>query len=487
MWNTNQMDKISRKMNSSWSQYWRMKGLEPNVERYQKRFNKIVGALDHENLRKLALKERCDEEAGKRDEAEMIRRLSEAELDWYDALALKILAWQYVFGDFYFKSTRGEQFVRYSFYQPNQGHGSFPGMQQLCRMLWGDDPWSDKPESAEEKQEHRQDVLRRRAEREESTNRDNKHDTIQRSERGEAVGPKPNISSADGGAATIDKSLYAVPWDELESGRFSKGLWARVFSENNGDDEKTRAAYIRARVKELEVQRQETKNKTEIEKQKKIQQEIQRKAREEAERKAEEGAQKRAREEAERKAEEAWQAAREDRERARQEAARARQEAAEKAIEEVRQKTKEQIDEKKHEELQKAKRKPLKNIVVFSTILLFGSIIPGLYLLNKDAPDSIEVGEIQKVKNAISKNWNIPFAIKSLPVKANPLRFQVEVSKDGDILQVRQSSSSGYSQWDESAENAIWKTAPFVFPRALFKDGEDSFSFEVVFDPQSSN
>ena len=77
MWNTNQTDQISRKMNSGWSRYWRSIGIDPDVKTYQERFNKIVGGLDYENLRKLALNESCDKEAAKSDEKELMRRLGE--------------------------------------------------------------------------------------------------------------------------------------------------------------------------------------------------------------------------------------------------------------------------------------------------------------------------------------------------------------------------------------------------------------------------
>jgi len=151
--------------------------ITPNVKTYQERFNKIVGALDHENLRKLALNQSCDKEAAKSDEKELMRRLGEAELDWYDPLALKLLSWQYIFADVYFRSTRGDQFVRHSFYQSNRGAAYFPSMQNLSRQLWGQDPWPDKPRSAEDKKENQQYILRKRAEREEANNRTSEHET----------------------------------------------------------------------------------------------------------------------------------------------------------------------------------------------------------------------------------------------------------------------------------------------------------------------
>ena len=44
---------------------------------------------------------------------------------------------------------------------------------------------------------------------------------------------------------------YQHAWHELESGAFDKALWARVFAEADGDDNKAKAAYIRFRVATL--------------------------------------------------------------------------------------------------------------------------------------------------------------------------------------------------------------------------------------------
>lgn len=42
---------------------------------------------------------------------------------------------------------------------------------------------------------------------------------------------------------------YALAAKEIESGNIDRGLWARIYSEKNGDDLKTRASYIKERAK----------------------------------------------------------------------------------------------------------------------------------------------------------------------------------------------------------------------------------------------
>ena len=49
---------------------------------------------------------------------------------------------------------------------------------------------------------------------------------------------------------------YALAAKEIESGNIDRGLWARIYSEKNGDDLKTRASYIKERS-----QRKNKKNK----------------------------------------------------------------------------------------------------------------------------------------------------------------------------------------------------------------------------------
>jgi len=48
-----------------------------------------------------------------------------------------------------------------------------------------------------------------------------------------------------------DETLYAQVWCEIESKNVDEGLWARLWSENKGDEEKTKAAYLKERVKQL--------------------------------------------------------------------------------------------------------------------------------------------------------------------------------------------------------------------------------------------
>ena len=53
---------------------------------------------------------------------------------------------------------------------------------------------------------------------------------------------------------SIDDSadeLYAIAWDEVEANNTDKGLWARLYVEHNGDEGKTRVAYLKERVAQL--------------------------------------------------------------------------------------------------------------------------------------------------------------------------------------------------------------------------------------------
>lgn len=47
-----------------------------------------------------------------------------------------------------------------------------------------------------------------------------------------------------------DDQTYAAVAQEMEAGKIDKGLWARAFAENDGDEPKTRAAYIRHRAQQ---------------------------------------------------------------------------------------------------------------------------------------------------------------------------------------------------------------------------------------------
>jgi len=49
-----------------------------------------------------------------------------------------------------------------------------------------------------------------------------------------------------------DDALYAQVWREIESKNVDEGLWARLWAENKGHEEKTKAAYLNERVKQLQ-------------------------------------------------------------------------------------------------------------------------------------------------------------------------------------------------------------------------------------------
>ena len=48
-------------------------------------------------------------------------------------------------------------------------------------------------------------------------------------------------------------SYMRLVWKEVEEQTFDKGLWAKLFAENNGDENKIKAAYIKHRVGELQT------------------------------------------------------------------------------------------------------------------------------------------------------------------------------------------------------------------------------------------
>jgi len=66
--------------------------------------------------------------------------------------------------------------------------------------------------------------------------------------------PEPDNSSPE------DDALYEKVWAELEDGSLNRGLWARCYAEVDGDAERAKARYIKARVAQLtqaEKERQE--------------------------------------------------------------------------------------------------------------------------------------------------------------------------------------------------------------------------------------
>ena len=45
---------------------------------------------------------------------------------------------------------------------------------------------------------------------------------------------------------------YASVAEELDSGQFDKGLWTKLFAETDGDENRTRARYIKERVANIQ-------------------------------------------------------------------------------------------------------------------------------------------------------------------------------------------------------------------------------------------
>jgi hypothetical protein len=52
-----------------------------------------------------------------------------------------------------------------------------------------------------------------------------------------------------------DEDLYAIAGAEIRTAQERPGLWARAFSESNGDPGRAQATYIRERVRQLREER----------------------------------------------------------------------------------------------------------------------------------------------------------------------------------------------------------------------------------------
>ena len=83
------------------------------------------------------------------------------------------------------------------------------------------------------------------------------------------------------------------------------------------------------------------------------------------------------------------------------------------------------------------------------------------------------------IKEQVSKNWSEPGDFSGLSVA-----FLVKVDRQGNVLSVKMTRSSGNARLDESAENAIFKASPLPFPgEARFYEYLKEFNF--VFKPES--
>ena len=83
------------------------------------------------------------------------------------------------------------------------------------------------------------------------------------------------------------------------------------------------------------------------------------------------------------------------------------------------------------------------------------------------------------IKEQVSKNWSEPGDFSGLSVQ-----FLVKVDREGNVLSVKMTRSSGDARLDESAENAIFKASPLPFPgEARFYEYLKEFNF--IFKPES--
>ncbi len=64
--------------------------------------------------------------------------------------------------------------------------------------------------------------------------------------------PPPTVSLSVKDSIAIDEdAIYTTIAKELETGATDKGLWTRLFAEYDGDENRTKAAYIRERAEKL--------------------------------------------------------------------------------------------------------------------------------------------------------------------------------------------------------------------------------------------
>jgi len=61
--------------------------------------------------------------------------------------------------------------------------------------------------------------------------------------------PTPPYQVSD--VAIDENAIYATVANELETGQTDKGLWTRLYVENDGDEKKTKLAYIKQRAEKM--------------------------------------------------------------------------------------------------------------------------------------------------------------------------------------------------------------------------------------------
>ena len=61
----------------------------------------------------------------------------------------------------------------------------------------------------------------------------------------------------------VEEEFYELAYEEIESGNLKKGLWAKAFSETEGDENKTKALYIKYRFEQIKESHKEIDEKEE--------------------------------------------------------------------------------------------------------------------------------------------------------------------------------------------------------------------------------
>lgn len=67
-----------------------------------------------------------------------------------------------------------------------------------------------------------------------------------------AMIPESTMHAVSIGEPTLDEdAIYEVVANEMDSGKMDKGLWTRLYAEHDGDEKKTKIAYIKQRAEKL--------------------------------------------------------------------------------------------------------------------------------------------------------------------------------------------------------------------------------------------
>ena len=88
-------------------------------------------------------------------------------------------------------------------------------------------------------------VVAEKTDHSERSRRSNTPDTT------EKIPPKTSLNTV---SSQSDEEFFAIAFQEVNSGNTVQGLWAKIFAETDGDENKTKARYLSARAGQLEAE-----------------------------------------------------------------------------------------------------------------------------------------------------------------------------------------------------------------------------------------